>query len=77
MCLLLNSIIFHLSLPLPLYQYHIVFYLYLIIIKKIEVQLIYSAVLVSGIQQSDPVIFPYKLLQDIEHSPLYNGSLFF
>ena len=47
--------------------------------KFIEVQLIYSVVLVSGIQQSDSVIyidvdfqilFHYRLLQDNEFSSL-------
>ena len=47
----------------------------------IEVYLIYNVVLVSGVQQSDSVIhtylsllfqilFPYRLLQDIEHNSL-------
>ena len=48
----------------------------------IEVELIYNVVLVSGVQQSDSVIhtyisiffqilFPYRLLQNIEYSSLY------
>ena len=67
-------------------------------LKKIEVQLIYNVVLVSGVQQSDSVIhiyvyvyiyiyiyiyiyvlfqiiFPYRLLQEIEFSGLYSRSL--
>ena len=52
----------------------------------IEVQLIYNVVLVSGIQQSDSVIhihipilfqilFPFRLLQNIEFPVLYSRSL--
>ena len=41
-----------------------------------EVQLVYNAVLISGVQQSDSVFnffsdsFHYRLLQDIEYSSL-------
>ena len=42
---------------------------------KIEVQLIYNVVLISGVQQSDSVVhiyilFHYSLLQDTEYSSL-------
>ena len=40
---------------------------------KTEVQLIYNVVLVSGVQQSDSVVyilFHYRLSQDIEYSSL-------
>ena len=56
----------------------ICFSFFLLFYFFIEVQLNYNVVLVSGVQQSDSVIysfsdsffFPYRLLQNIEYSSL-------
>ena len=53
--------------------------MYFLCLFFIEVELIYNVVLVSGVQQSNSVIyiyikfqilFPYRSLQNIEYSPL-------
>ena len=59
-------------------------YLYILKIYFIEVQLIYSVVLISAVQQSDSVIhiyiyilFHYGLSQDTEFPVLYSRTLLF
>ena len=58
---------------------HVKFKMYVLFLKKIEVQLAYNVVLLSAVQQSDSVIhiyilfyilFHYGLSQDVEYSSL-------
>ena len=61
---------FFLLYPLPVF-----FYFVAVHFLKIEVYLLYNIVFVSGVQQSDSIIFlkiifHYRLLQDIEYSSL-------